>query len=265
VRVPNVYTMKETDRIADLIHIAGGAAVNSVGVEIADLSHVNLAEQLQDGERVNIPFKILTTPTAIPSATPLAGGCPSATPIATGTTNTIKVYVTGAVCKPGIYALPATARVSDAIAAAGGPSLDADLTRINLAAFVADGQQVAVPSKASSNNATTGAAPTQAVTSDSSSSADSAGSSTSSGTGSKSSSPPSSASKGKATPLGKVNINTASAEELSKYLPGIGPTYAQRIVDYRKQHGPFQRIEDLMKVKGIGKTLFAKLKDMITV
>ncbi len=271
VRAPNVYTMKETGRIADLIHIAGGAAVNSAGVELADLSQVNLAEQLQDGERVNIPFKILTTPTASPTATPLAGGCPSATPLAKGAT-TLKVYVVGAVCKPGIYALPANSRVSDAIAAAGGATLSADLTHINLAAFVSDGQQVVVPDKTSGNQSAPQAAPTtEAITSNSSSTSGGAGSSTSSGTSSKSGSTSSKSggtsgtSKGKAVPVGKVNINTASADELARYLPGIGPTYAQRIVDYRKQHGPFQRIEDLMKVKGIGKSVFAKLKNLITV
>ena len=270
VRVPNVYTMKETDRIADLIHIAGGPAVNSDGVALADLSQVNLAEPLQDGERINIPFKILTTPTAIPTATPLAGGCASTTPVATSAA-TMKVYVTGAVCKSGVYSLPAASRISDAIAAAGGATLDADLTQINLAAFLSDGQQVIVPDKTSSSQAdalpTTPLAP---IVTDPSASGGSASSSSSSGTSTKSSSKSgstrsSSASKGKAVPLGKVNINTASADELAKYLPGVGPTTAARIIAYRTQHGTFARIEDLMKVKGIGKAEFAKLQNLITV
>ncbi len=274
VRVPNVYTMKETDRIADLIHIAGGSAVNGGGVELADLSHVNLAEQLQDGERVNIPLKVLTTPTPIPTATPLAGGCPNVAPVA-ATATTMKVYVTGAVCKSGVYALPTASRISNAIAAAGGATLDADLTQINLAAFLSDGQQVVVPSKVSADQAAAlSASPEAPIVTGPSASADSVASTSSSGTSSKSSgkssgkaggSTRSSASKGKAVPLGKVNINTANVDELAKYLPGVGPTTAARIIAYRTQHGTFARIEDLMKVKGIGKTLFARLKDIITV
>ncbi len=62
----------------------------------------------------------------------------------------------------------------------------------------------------------------------------------------------------------KVNINTASQAELDK-LPRIGPKVAQRILDYRKEHGPFKRIEDLMKVKGIGEKTFARLRDLVTV
>jgi len=62
----------------------------------------------------------------------------------------------------------------------------------------------------------------------------------------------------------KVNINTASLAELDK-LPRIGPKVAQRILDYRKEHGPFKRVEDLMKVKGIGEKTFARLREMVTV
>jgi comEA protein len=62
----------------------------------------------------------------------------------------------------------------------------------------------------------------------------------------------------------KININTASAADLDK-LPRIGPKVAQRIIDYRKEHGPFKKIEEIMKVKGIGEKTFARLKDMITV
>ncbi len=62
----------------------------------------------------------------------------------------------------------------------------------------------------------------------------------------------------------KVNINTASLDELQK-LPRVGPQIAQRIIDYRKEHGDFKRIEDLMKVRGIGERTFNQLKDLITV
>jgi competence protein ComEA len=62
----------------------------------------------------------------------------------------------------------------------------------------------------------------------------------------------------------KININSASADVLDK-LPRIGPKVAQRIIDFRKQNGPFKKVEELMKVKGIGEKTFAKLKDLITI
>jgi comEA protein len=69
---------------------------------------------------------------------------------------------------------------------------------------------------------------------------------------------------GTAAVTDKVNINTATQAELDK-LPRIGPKIAQRIIDYRKEHGPFKRVEDLMKVKGIGEKTFARLRELITV
>ena len=69
---------------------------------------------------------------------------------------------------------------------------------------------------------------------------------------------------GSKSPDQKININTAQSEELQK-LPRVGPAIAQRILDYRKDNGNFKRIEDLMKVRGIGEKVFAQLKDLITV
>ena len=69
---------------------------------------------------------------------------------------------------------------------------------------------------------------------------------------------------GSKSPDQKININTAQAEELQK-LPRVGPAIAQRILDYRKENGNFKRIEDLMKVRGIGEKVFGQLKDLITV
>ena len=65
-------------------------------------------------------------------------------------------------------------------------------------------------------------------------------------------------------PEAKININTASADELTA-LPGIGPSYAQRIVEHREKNGPFKRVEDLLNVRGIGDKTFERIKDRITV
>ena len=151
---------------------------------------------------------------------------PTAEP-STPTPATINVYVSGAVKKPDVYALPSNAIVKDAIAAAGGATADADLDRINLATELADQMQVYVPHKGE-------AAP-----------------------------PPSNGSPPNAS-TAMININTASAEELDK-LPGIGPAIAKAIIDYRTKNGPFKKIEDINDVKGIGDALFEKIKDQITV
>jgi competence protein ComEA len=145
----------------------------------------------------------------------------------TPTPATINVYVSGAINKPDVYALPLNAIVKDAVLAAGGATDDADLDRINLATRLADQMQVYVPRKGEaavpiSNGAAPGAA------------------------------------------TDKININTASVAELDQ-LPGIGPSIAQAIIDYRTTNGPFQQIEDINHVKGIGDALFAKIKDQITV
>ncbi len=143
----------------------------------------------------------------------------------TPTPATISVYVSGAVKQPDVYTLPLNAIVKDAIAAAGGATDEADLDRINLAAKLADQMQVYVPHQGESAQ------------------------------------PPS---DGSAPAADKININTASAEELDK-LPGIGPSLAKAIIDYRTKNGPFKQIEDINAVKGIGDALFDKIKDQITV
>jgi competence protein ComEA len=143
---------------------------------------------------------------------------------ATPTPATISVYVTGAVKNPDVYALPLNSIVKDAITAAGGTTADADLDRINLALHLSDQQQVYVPHK-----------------------------------GETSPPPP----NGAAPATAMININTASVEELDK-LPGIGPSIAKAIVDYRTKNGPFKKIEDINEVKGIGDALYAKIKDQIT-
>ena len=146
---------------------------------------------------------------------------------ATPTPAAINVYVTGAVNKPDVYALPLNSIVKEAIAAAGGATADADLERINLALRLSDQMQIYVPRKGEA-------------------------------------APPPNSGAVPGAPTGKININTAPAEELDE-LNGIGPSLAKAIIDYRTANGPFKTIEEINDVKGIGDALFAKIKDSITV
>ena len=151
----------------------------------------------------------------------------------------ILVHVAGAVEKPGVHRLWQGARVIDAVSAAG-PLPGASLDSLRLAAPVSDGQTVIVPDK----------------------SAVSATSSLKTGAGVQGTAASTAGSQAGGGAL--VNINTAGPEELDT-LPGIGPALAQRIIQYRETHGPFQTVEDLKKVSGIGEKSFEKLKDKITV
>jgi competence protein ComEA len=135
------------------------------------------------------------------------------------------VDVAGAVRRPGLYRLRSGARIDDAIVAAGGATAKAQLDAVNLAAPVADGEQVVVPGRGS------GAAAAPLST---------AGSS----------------------PSAPLDLNTATAEQLDA-LPGIGPVTAQKILDYRQAHGPFHSVAELEGVPGIGPGRLAQLKGRV--
>jgi len=130
----------------------------------------------------------------------LSTAVPSPSPESSATPAPLRVYVSGAVQRPDVYELPPGSIVKDALLVAGGASQEADLDRINLAATLADGQQIYVPHQGEQD------LPVQ---------------------------PPAAESTGGT----RININTASAEALET-LPGIGPTLAQRIVAYRQANGP---------------------------
>lgn len=147
-------------------------------------------------------------------------------------TSLIQVYVAGEVANPGVFKLDGEARVYQALDQAL-PLPTADLERINLAAKLEDGQAIIVPAIGDEANPNV--------------------SRLESG----------SALLGQDS--GKVNINSATAQELDQKLPGIGPAIAQRIVDYRSSHGKFGRIEDLKGVSGIGDKKFSDLEALITV
>lgn len=146
----------------------------------------------------------------------------------------IQIYVTGEVEKPGVYQLPPDARVYQAIEMARSLPT-ANLNTINLAQKLEDGQAIVVPAQGEENSPDS-LGNTVSITA-------------SAGMGGN----------------GKVNINTASVQELDEKLPGIGPTLAQRIVDYRKIHGSFARVEDLNNVSGIGDKKYAEIQDLIVV
>ena len=160
-------------------------------------------------------------------------------------TRGVKVYVSGAVAKPGLYEIPAGSRATAAIAAAGGMTLEANPDKVNLAKLLKDGMQVNVP-RLSARQLREQTAPVNAGAA-----AEAAGANTLV-------SVKTAAESGTAKAGGKVHLNTATAAELTA-LPGVGDITAQRILEYRAAHG-FTSIEDVMKVKGIGKAKFSKMQ-----
>lgn len=136
------------------------------------------------------------------------------------------VHVAGQVANPGVYRLTDGSRVQDAVAAAGGPSAQADVEAVNLAALIADGQKIFLPE------------PGQALPSGQSGSASGGG-----------------------VP-GKVNLNTADRQTLES-LPSVGPVKAERIISHRETHGPFTSPRQIMEVSGFGPKTYESLKDLI--
>lgn len=155
------------------------------------------------------------------------------------------VDVAGSVRRPGVHHLPAGSRVLDAIAAAGGASTGADLTLVNRAALLVDGQQVQIPARVSANALATSAVPASLAGSTSPSGDSSSVGSTSYAAGI------------------PVSINSATVEQLDG-LDGIGPVMAQRIVDDRTAHGPFASVEDLDRVPGIGPARIEQMRARVT-
>lgn len=144
----------------------------------------------------------------------------------------IIVHISGAIKKEGVYQLKYGDRVMDAIKLAGGATALADLSSLNLAEMLKDGQKVIVPAKQIVEARESG----------------------------------NSGIKGSATVSlnAKVNLNAANEKELQK-IPGVGPSTAKKIIEYRSTNGPFTKPEDLMKVKGIRKGKYEKMKDSIIV
>ena len=178
----------------------------------------------------------------------------------------VVVHVDGCVKKPGLYTLSATAhRINDAIAAAGGATSDADMTCVNVAELLEDGEKVIIPARGAPHANAAGAADADAA--DAASAGDD-GAGSSAGQGRARGRASGNAAKGHtqnthtSPRAGKISINKASAANLET-ISGIGPSTAQHIVADRAQHGKFKRLEDLMRVKGIGKKKFEKIKPHI--
>lgn len=159
----------------------------------------------------------------------------------TSTPLPIRVYIVGAVDSPDTYPLPAGSRVQDAIKAAGGAKADADLNSINLAQLLHDGDKVSVPLLAAAN--------TQPSTSGSTTSTTTVQTSNTTTLTSDTTPAPAKSKSGKGETI--VHINTATLEELQA-LPGVGPSLAQKIIDYRTAHGPFKSMDDINNVPGVG-------------
>lgn len=151
----------------------------------------------------------------------------------------VLVHVVGAVRKPGLYTVAATARIGDAIHAAGGFAKSADEASVNLAGKPIDGTQIVVRKRGAHGDGT--AAPGGGTQGRGTS--ESGG-----GTGANGAS---------------VSLNQASAEELQT-LDKIGPALSQRIIDYRTEHGGFSSVEQLLEVSGIGDKIFSGVKGRVT-
>jgi competence protein ComEA len=174
------------------------------------------------------PAVTLPPPSTVSSSSP-------GTAVGSAAAALLVIHVAGAVASPGVYELNVSARVIDAVTAAGGPGADADLDGLNLAASLVDGERVYVPHIGEVDPAAVpsgGAAVPGAPTDD--------------------------------TPAGPVNVNTATAAELES-LPGVGPATATAIVDERTRNGPFASVDDLERVPGIGPAKLAALRAQASV
>jgi competence protein ComEA len=172
------------------------------------------------------------------TATSLAGGVAVSLPTNALASVNIVVHVAGEVKNPGVYTLSNSARMIDALLAAGGATARADLEVINLATPLMDSSQIYVPAKGAAERPVF-ARPQPGMN----------------GVQSTQSSPDTN---------GIVNINRASVTELDA-LPGVGPSTAQAIVDYRTTNGPFGSPEDLLNVKGIGPAKFDAMRKLVGV
>jgi competence protein ComEA len=188
-----------------------------------------MAELLADRRRILVGVVVIVAVLALAGRTLSRPGHATvpppvrvATPQRVSPAERVYVDVVGAVRRPGLYRLREGARVADALARAGGVTPKAQLQLVNLAARVADGEQVVVPRRGAPV-AAGGSAP---------------------------------------APAGPVHLNSATLEQLDA-LPGVGPVTAQKILDYRQQHGGFGSVDELDAVPGIGPARLENLRGLV--
>ena len=195
-----------------------------------------------------------SVPPAFATPTSTAGPTPPASPPVSPPVREIVVHVVGQVATPGVVRLGDGARVTDALAVAGGPLPAADLQHVNLARVLTDGEQVYVPKPGETAPAGWAAA-----------GAPGAGGPGAGGPVAPAAGPPGGA--GRPTGLtgaAAVDLNTADLAALDS-LPGVGPVLAQRIIDWRRSHGRFSSVEELAEVTGIGEKLLAGIRSRVRV
>ena len=221
--------------------VTGRAAVGAV-LALAVLGAALALRASTPGEGATlVPARttVETTPPPGPTAVPTGAAGPvgpaGAAPEAVGE---LVVHVVGQVGAPGLVRVPAGSRVADALAAAGGASDGADLARVNLARPVVDGEQLLVPLPGEVVVAPPGGPGAGG--------GGARGGQAGSGAG------------------GRVDLNQADLPALDA-LDGIGPVLAQRILDWRQEHGRFSSVEELGEVTGIGDALLARLRETVTV
>jgi competence protein ComEA len=161
-----------------------------------------------------------------PQPAPAPAAAPPGAAAATKAPEVI-VHIVGAVRRPGLYRLAQGKRIADAVARAGGTTRQADESAVNLAAPLADGQQVVVPARPPPSS---GALGTPA--------------------------------EGDTAPGGAVHLNTATLEQLDA-LPGVGPVTARKILDYRQAHGAFSSVDELDAIAGIGPARLESLREVV--
>lgn len=167
--------------------------------------------------------KLLLHPAApaVPPPVRVAGAAAARAPAAP-----LFVNVVGAVRRPGLYRLKEGARVADAVTRAGGPTPKAQIELVNLAARIADGEQIVVPRRGFGAPVAAASAP------------------------------------GGTAATGPVHLNSATLEQLDA-LPGVGPVTAQKILDYREKHGSFGSVDELDAISGIGPARLGTLRDLV--
>ena len=199
-------------------------------IAVAGYDRPQRVDSNPEGVSVALPPGVATESSAAGVAT--ANGSSAEAAAATGATGAV-VHVVGSVHQPGLMALPVGARVSDALAAAGGALPGTDLSSLNLARRLNDGEQIVV-----------GASAVEAMQQSSTAAANNAAS----GAGGNS----------------LVNLNQADSEDLQD-LPRVGPATAEKILRYRQENGPFTSIDQLLEVPGIGEATLAGLRDLVAV